>query len=62
MATGGERHSPALATAGSRRRRLVALCFLKVRQRVHSSTDLEQFRRWIRRAAVITSADELFDE
>jgi hypothetical protein len=34
----------------------------EVRQRVQGSTDLEQLRRWIRRAAVITSADELFDE
>jgi len=34
----------------------------EVRQRVQSTTDLEQLRRWIRRAAVITSADELFDE
>ncbi|HEY6726436.1 MAG TPA: hypothetical protein VI197_20510 [Polyangiaceae bacterium] len=34
----------------------------EVRQRVQGSTDLEQLRRWIRRAAVITSADELFNE
>lgn len=33
-----------------------------VRQRVQSTTDLDQLRHWIRRAAVITSADELFDE
>jgi hypothetical protein len=34
----------------------------EVRQRVQGSSDLEQLRHWIRRAAVITSADELFDE
>jgi hypothetical protein len=34
----------------------------EVRQRVQSTTDLEQLRHWIRRAAVITTADELFDE
>ena len=33
-----------------------------LRVRVQSSTDLEQLRRWVRRAAVITNADELFDE
>jgi len=34
----------------------------EVRQRVQSTTDLEQLRHWIRRAAVIIGADELFDE
>ena len=34
----------------------------EVRQRVQSSTDLDQLREWIRRAAVITTADELFDK
>ncbi len=34
----------------------------EVRQRVQSTTDLDQLRHWIRRAAVITTADELFDE
>lgn len=33
----------------------------EVRQRVHASSDLEQLRHWIRRAAVVTSADELFE-
>lgn len=34
----------------------------EVRERVQSSSDLEQLRRWVRRAAVITNADELFNE
>lgn len=34
----------------------------EVRQRAQSTTDLDQLRHWIRRAAVITRADELFDE
>src|SRR5690606_6655796 len=34
----------------------------EIRRRVQSSTDLEQLRHWHRRAVVITSADELFDE
>jgi len=33
-----------------------------MRRRVQSSTDFGQLRLWIRRAAVIQSADELFDE
>lgn len=33
-----------------------------MRRRVQSSTDFDQLRLWIRRAAVIQSADELFDE
>src|SRR5690606_19016826 len=33
-----------------------------MRESVQSSTDLDQLRLWIRRAAVIQSADELFDE
>jgi hypothetical protein len=33
-----------------------------VRDRVQSSSDLEQLRRWIRRAVVVPSTDELFDE
>jgi hypothetical protein len=32
----------------------------EVRHRVQGSTDLEQLRHWIRRAAVITTVDELF--
>ena len=34
----------------------------EVRQRVQSCTDLEQLRRWLRRAVVVTRADELFDD
>lgn len=34
----------------------------EVRQRVQGSTDLDQLRQWIRRAAVIATADELFEE
>jgi len=34
----------------------------EVRQRVQSTTDLEQLRRWHRRAVVVTRANELFDE
>ncbi len=34
----------------------------EVRERVSNSAELDQLRRWLRRAAVITTADELFDE
>ncbi len=33
-----------------------------LRERVHGSTDLEQLRHWVRRAAVVKGPDELFDE
>lgn len=32
------------------------------RERVQSSTDLDQLRHWIRRSAVISNVDELFGE
>jgi hypothetical protein len=32
------------------------------RERVLACTDLDQLRRWVRRAAIIQSAEELFDE
>jgi len=33
-----------------------------LQHRIHAAADLEQSRRLIRRAAVVDSADELFDE
>lgn len=34
----------------------------QLRAGVQNSTDLEQLRGWVRRAAVITNVDELFEE